>query len=88
MPLPTFSLLLVFSYKFCEILIFQYIILFGSYAIYYLLKNPEFYYSFLDTNSSKKKRHNTVKPSVSKLFGKRKKIYYRQVVYYPAGDLC
>ena len=44
MPLPTFSLLLAFSCKFCEILIFQYILLFGSYAIYYLLKNPEFYY--------------------------------------------
>ena len=44
MPLPTFSLLLVFSCKFCEILIFQYILLFVSYAIYYLLKNPAFYY--------------------------------------------
>ena len=31
---------------------------------------------------------NTVKPGVSKLFGKRKKVYYRQVVYYLAGDLC
>ena len=31
---------------------------------------------------------NTVEPGVSKLFGKRKKVYYRQVVYYLAGDLC
>jgi hypothetical protein len=31
---------------------------------------------------------DTVEPGVSKLFGKRKKVYYRQVVYYLAGDLC
>ena len=31
---------------------------------------------------------DTVKPDVSKLFGKRKNVYYRQVVYYLAGDLC
>ena len=31
---------------------------------------------------------STVKPGISKLFGKPKKVYYRQVVYYLAGDLC
>ena len=30
----------------------------------------------------------TVEPGVSKLFGRRKNVYYPQVVYYLAGDLC
>ena len=34
------------------------------------------------------KKVATVEPGVSKLFGKRKKVYYCQVVYYLAGDLC